>query len=370
MNVLRLARWLSERGNQVLLYGDRHSTLFRTAADSGIMVRPFRSVFKYGDIVNAEHLANYIWEDGIDVLVLHERRDLFLGVLTRFGTRRDLRLLYLQHMHIGVDKHDLYHDWLYQQVDAWIVPLQILKERLLQKTSYPEKKVTIIPFGVERTQFTVNLPERSKAREMLKLPQDRAVIGMVGRLEEEKNQEVLIHAIARLREQGVKAHALILGDETLNEHNRYRDYLENTTRKLGMREYVHFRSFMPATEYAYAAMDIFALTSKSETYGMVTIEAMMSGLPVIGTRHGGTREIIDDEVNGLHVERDRPDELAGAIARLIDNPDLARRLARQAQRDALRKYSHTRQCELFEALIARVCSDIPRKTDSSNREDL
>jgi glycosyltransferase involved in cell wall biosynthesis len=356
MNVLRLARWLHQRGNRIILYGCEGSVLFEKAAESGLPVRHLLSHFKYGDFINAHRLTELIAHDNVDLLLLHERKDIMLGTLTKHGTGPGLRLVYLQHMHIGVNKRDLYHTWLFGNLDAWIVPLEILKERLLDKTHYPAERIAVIPFGIELDLFANSRTRRQEARDLLELPHDAIIAGMVGRLEEDKNQETLIRALPLLHQNGIDAHALIVGDETMHEQNQYRDRLLSLIDQRNLNNHVHLRPFIDQPELAYAAMDIFTLTSKSETYGMVTIEAMASGLPVIGTRHGGTREIIAHESNGLHIERERPEELAAAVARILRDEIFAQQLARQARDDALSKYSHTRQCELFEQLADKLRS--------------
>ena len=75
---------------------------------------------------------------------------------------------------------------------------------------------------------------------------------------------------------------------------------------------------------------------------------------MIGTRHGGTREIIRHEQNGLLVEREDPRELAEAIKRLLGDPEMAARLASRARQDAIELYSSTRQCDLFEQLFDKL----------------
>lgn len=353
MNTLRLATWLRERGSQIVLYALDGSILWQKAAEAGIATRHIRSTFKHGDVVNAHRLAKMLTADKIRILVLHERRHIMLTALTKLGCGPNLKLVYVQHMHIGVDKKDLYHSWLYGHLDSWIVPLEILKERLRSKTRFDPAKVAVIPFGIELDRFTKNLPAKSEARTRLGLPQDATIVGVVGRLEPEKCQETLIKAGAILHKSGRPVHLLIVGDETLHEKSGYAHFLKNLARESNLADSTHFRPAMSNVADVYAALDIFTLTSKSETYGMVTIEAMSSGLPVIGTRHGGTREIIDHGVNGLLVEREAPEELADALRRLLEEPQLAAKLGDQALHGSI-KYSHHTQCELMERLFVNL----------------
>jgi glycosyltransferase involved in cell wall biosynthesis len=277
-----------------------------------------------------------------------------LASLAKLGVGTGLKLVYMQHMHIGVDKKDLYHTWLYDNLDAWVVPLEILRKRLISKTNYDQSKIAVIPFGIEMERFTTALPSKPEARRNLELPEDAFIVGMVGRLEPEKCQETLVRAGALLSREDRPVQVLIVGNETMHEQSGYLAYLKRLTEELGTAEWVHFRPATTDVEGVYAALDIFALTSKSETYGMVTIEALASGLPVIGTRHGGTREIIRDGINGILIEREDPNALAAAIRTLMDSPDLASKLAQQSREDAVARYSRDRQCDLTEELFGKL----------------
>jgi glycosyltransferase involved in cell wall biosynthesis len=197
-------------------------------------------------------------------------------------------------------------------------------------------------------------PEKSLARKLLGVPKDAVIAGVIGRLDPRKGQHILIEACRKVHQRGHKLHLLVVGDASLNEYTGYADHVKQLAGKLGLDAYVHFKPHMKEIEYAYAAMDVFALTSQSETYGMVTPEAMASGLPVVASAEGGTLDIVKNDVNGLLVKPYDPDELCEALVRILDDDNLAARLAWQAQSDAKNKYSHTHQCDLLEKLFEEM----------------
>ncbi|RME19980.1 MAG: hypothetical protein D6800_13625, partial [Candidatus Zixiibacteriota bacterium] len=110
MNVLRLAKWLQERGERVVLFADRDSPVFEQAILQGITAVHFMSSFKYGDIVNAQRLSSLMAGQKLDMLVLHTNRQMLVSVLAKLLSRRPVKLIYQQHMHIG-DKRDWFHRW-------------------------------------------------------------------------------------------------------------------------------------------------------------------------------------------------------------------------------------------------------------------
>ncbi len=351
MNVLRLALWLKERGWKVILYGQRGTKLFENAEAGGISVRHLNSTFKYGDLVNAQRLARYAKQDNVQRLIINYGKDLFLTVLAGIFSGRFFKLIMQQHLHVGGAKKDLFHTWEYRHLDAWIAPLPMFADRLKLNTRLDPGKIHIIPFGLELDRFTRRRPDKMEARRRLNLPEEATIAGIVGRLDVKKGQDVLIRAAHLVHEAGCPLHLLIVGDRTANDPEGFFELLESLSEQFGMKSFVHFSPHHADVERVYAAMDIFVLTSHSETYGMVTIEAMASRRPVIGTAEGGTLQIIEDSVNGLLVPPRNDRKLAEAILKLVNDPNLAEKLALQAESDALARYSHLRQVEMIESLF-------------------
>ena len=351
MNVLRLARWMQERGWTVYLYGQPDSRLGRAALAAGITVRRLQPRLKRGDPVSACRLARYVVKDGVRYLFSNEGKDLLLTVLAKVLSRARFRLIHLQHMHVGGHKRDFFHTWEYRRLDAWIAPLPMFRQRLMDRTRLDPDKIHVIPFGIELDRFVEHLPPKGDARRRLGLPGDALVAGIVGRLDVGKGQDVLVRACAEVHRAGIPLHLLMVGESTANDSDAYANHLRSLVTDLELGGFVHFRPFMPDVEQAYAAMDLFVLASHSETYGMVTIEAMAAGLPVIGTAAGGTVEIIRDGETGLLAPPQDVAALTEALLRLISDPDLRERLGATARGETAARFSHVRQCESVERLL-------------------
>ncbi|UCE25702.1 MAG: glycosyltransferase family 4 protein [Candidatus Zixiibacteriota bacterium] len=354
MNVHRLALWLKKRGLHIIFYGNPLSVLFQKLQAENIAVRSLVSKSKFNDIFIARSLGRTIKSDNVSIAVLHLNKNFLLTALARRFSGNSFKMIYMQHMHVGPAKKDFFHNWLYRHLDRWVTPLPLFKNALTEKTNIPPEKIEIIPLGIELERFIDHKPNQSRAREELDLPADVTIAGVVGRLDPKKGQHILIEACHRLHQQGKKLHLLIVGDKSLHEETGYAERLAELVSRYELNDYVHFRPHITDIQYAYSAMDIFTLTSKSETYGMVTIEAMACGLPVIGTDEGGTKDIINDGQSGLLVEPYHAEKLQQALSQLTDNPSLARRLAGRARKDAIDKYSHHRQCDLLENLFEKL----------------
>jgi len=354
MNILHFLRWMQARGWEVVFYGDPATRIYRQASDAGLLVRPVVSRRRFGDFLNAWRLSRLVRQDNVQRLIVHRSPDLFLGVMARHFARGNTRLIFCQHMHIGKNKKDPYHSWLYRRIDAFVTPVAWLAERVREKTSVLPEHLHIIPHGLEIGRFTEGRPSREAARKRFALPPDAWVAGLIGRLDPKKGQDIAIKAMATLNRSGHRLHLLLIGDQSFAEGDAYALEIHQLVDELRMNDYVHFFPHQANVEWAYAALDVFVLASKSECYGMVTVEALVSGLPVIGTNDGGTISLIDHGRNGFLVAPRDVDALANALTTLLENRDQALRMGASAQEEAVMKYSHISQCESWERMFENL----------------
>ena len=352
MNVSSFLCWMQQRGWPVFLYAAPDSGIMSHAAEIGIPSRPFSRPSELTAIWRSRALARIARADGVRVMLLHQSSDTLVCSLAKRWSGGKLKLAFSQNMHLG-NKRDVLHAWQYQQLDAFVSPLPVLAKQAAQQTVVPADKIHVIPHGIELNRFTDRI-DRSEARTKLGLTTDATVIGIIGRLDPKKGQHVGINALARLHKLEIRAHLLIVGDSTLGAGDQYRQMLQEMVAQTGLTEFVHFHPYLEQPELAYSAVDIFALTSQSETYGLVTIEAMTSGLPVIGTDSGGTADIIEHKRNGLLFPPNNDAALASTLARYINDHSFAAKLAAQGKQDALARYSHTQQCESWERLFQQL----------------
>ncbi|HOP05863.1 MAG TPA: glycosyltransferase family 4 protein [candidate division Zixibacteria bacterium] len=354
MNVLRLARWLAERGWPTAIYGDPKSPLGITARDVGLpVVRPHKIGGLAGAYFKARWLIGRARRDKIGWLISNLSRDRLTVALARRLCSDSFRLMNLQHMHLGANKRDPIHNWQYRSFDAWIAPLPMFKKRVAAATVIPPERIHVIPYGIVQEPFVENLPDRIEARVRLKLPTEGIVIGNIGRLDPKKGQDTLIEAVAGLHRSGLSVHVLLVGDRTAGEAQEYEQKLNAMIERLGLNGFVHQRPFMADVETAYAALDIFVLTSHSETFGMVTVEAMASGRAVVATAEGGTVEIVTDGKTGRLFPPQSASALENCLRELIEHPEERERLARSAREEAMARFDHRLQVAAMERVLLK-----------------
>jgi D-inositol-3-phosphate glycosyltransferase len=228
------------------------------------------------------------------------------------------------------------------------------------------RKIRIIPPGVD-TQNFYPIP-KAEARRAIGIPETSQMLLFVGRIEPLKGIDTLMQAIAILREH--IEHCLkrlcltIVGGEPDSEDavDAEMKRLKALRDELGLGELVTFlgaRS-QDTLPYYYSAAEAVVVPSYYESFGMVALEAMACGTPVIASEVGGLAFLIQDGVTGFHVPDRDPEELAGKICLLLENEDLHREMSVAAVRHA-QQYSWTRIAPQIEKVYFELLNPEARK---------
>ncbi|MBN1136847.1 MAG: glycosyltransferase [Anaerolineae bacterium] len=198
-------------------------------------------------------------------------------------------------------------------------------------------KIVVVPCGVDLSFFRP-IPQ-DQARQALGLPVGRRVVLFVGRIEPLKGIDTLLRAMAVLASDGAGRQqdlsVIIVGGAPGAGAAQVKSELERLHRlqtELGIE---HLVTFMGAQNqdtlvYYYSAADVTVVPSRYESFGMVALEAMACGTPVIASKVGGLAFTIQDSQTGFLVPDRDPEILAARIRSLLDDDDLRRRLGRQA----------------------------------------
>ncbi len=187
---------------------------------------------------------------------------------------------------------------------------------LQDRSQVPAEKVRVVVNG---TPFPRELDANEKlaARERFGIPEDALVVGCLGRMFDSiKRFSDLITAVATLEHPTQPVYLLLGGDGPDLEK------LKAFAKKQGVADRVIFAGFHGDVAPLYGCMDIFALASVFEGFGLVLAEAMSVSIPVVATRVGAIPFIVEDETSGLLVPHSSPKELAASLQRLIDSPEL------------------------------------------------
>ncbi|MFQ5718406.1 MAG: glycosyltransferase family 4 protein [Acidobacteriota bacterium] len=198
--------------------------------------------------------------------------------------------------------------------------------------------IRVIPLGVD----AVTTPQI--CRDDLGLSPDAVYLICVGRLVRRKDHPSLLRAVQQLGRRDV--HLLILGD------GPERSRLEALARELGIEGHVSFLGHVDedAKIRHLACADVFVMPSLHEGFGLVYLEGMHQGLPVIAATNSGASEFLEDSTTGFMVPPGAPGNLCEAIRRLVDDPDCRRRMG-EANRKVAARFTVDRCARMYESLF-------------------
>jgi len=195
-----------------------------------------------------------------------------------------------------------------------------------QARLWPHRAVTLVYPGVALGALDATRAlDPSSVRARLGLPLDRQVVGIVGRLQRWKGMHVFLDALAVLRRSRPAVHGVIVGGPHETEP-RYGEELRAQARALGIGDAVTFAGFQPNAPEWMQAMDVVVHASDHEPFGIVVIEAMALGKPVVAGAEGGPAEIITDGRNGLLASYGDAAAVAAAVERFLAEPAFAARV--------------------------------------------
>jgi 1,2-diacylglycerol 3-alpha-glucosyltransferase len=221
--------------------------------------------------------------------------------------------------------------------------------------------ITVIPTGVDIDRFGRRSGKRF--RQTRAIPEGAFVVGHIGRLAPEKNLMFLTRSVAAFLRARPEAWFLVAGTGPLEEEMKAYFGAE------GVLDRVAFAGILKGRDLvnAYASMDVFAFASQSETQGMVMVEAMAAGAPVVAVDASGVREVVQDGVNGRKLAVEDQDLFCSALAWIADLPESGRKTlsknARKTARGMSIGISADKLASVYGSVIKKKAAwDVPEET--------
>jgi glycosyltransferase involved in cell wall biosynthesis len=215
-----------------------------------------------------------------------------------------------------------------------------VRQHLIRFADVAEDRIATIPYGVPRPNFVRN---RDTTRRMFGIDRDAFVVGFVGRLVRQKNIPVLLRAIA----DRPQVECVIAGSGELETE------LREIAADLALSN-VRFLGHVPDAQRLMPALDVLCLPSRWEGLGLVLIEAMLLGVPIIGSRGGAIPEVLGNGQFGMLFDVDDDQALAGALEQARRDPEFLQEISRRARQRAERLFTVSRMVEHTASVYQRV----------------
>lgn len=336
MFTLRTSCELKESGHDITILCRKNSTLSEKAIEKGLPILPL-----YGSGFFAPALicriARKISTGGFEVIHTHLSHDLWTLVPAIKFSHVKPKLFFTKHMGSGVSKRDIFHRFLYRNVDGIFAISNYVKESVLRSCPVKSDVIRVLHPGISLEKYGKELFNKAAVRKKFNISDDSIVVGMAGRMTPGKGHEEFLSAVNYLKDL-IKGNItyLVIGNASYGEEN-YENKIRRLAGELNINDILHFTGFINNIPEMMAALDIFVFPSHEESFGFMLLEAMASQLPVIACRSAGVPDIVIDKVTGILVPPGDYKALAEAIKQLAENQDSRYELGK-AGRKRVEKY--------------------------------
>ncbi|KYG59431.1 glycosyltransferase family 4 protein [Planococcus maritimus] len=253
-------------------------------------------------------LIKYIRKNNIDIVYVNDLRALIYSILST----KLLRKKNVWYIRSDISNSLLTNISLRLSTNIITIANGVLRHIPKSVIDSHAEKITNIYTGFSFNEGETN--DKNISKQKLKLPKDKLLVGYLGSINERKGLDFLIHSFKDLKSDSNEPNLLVVGDTSPGYESQW-EALKKTAKENG--DFLIHLPYSNEIEKIYSAIDIFVLPSRSEGLPRVAIEAMSYKVPVIVTDVGGAKEIVDDNIDGLVIEKDNKVELINALEILL-----------------------------------------------------
>lgn len=281
-----------------------------------------RSPLNPGNLKAIRQIKELVSQNGYDIVHCHTP---IAAMCTRLACRSarkaGLKVLYTAHgfhFYKGAPLPNWLIFYPIEKICSYFTDVLITingEDYALARKKMKAKQIAYVPgVGVDIQKFQDTKIDRKEKRRELDVPENAVLLVSVGELNQNKNHEVVIRAMAQLHNPGI--HYMIAGEGPLREH------LHGLAQELDVSNQVHLLGYRKDIAQLCRAADICVFPSIREGLGLAAVEGMATGLPLIASDNRGTRDYAVHRVNALVCRHDSVEEFADAISQLAGNPGL------------------------------------------------
>lgn len=224
--------------------------------------------------------------------------------------------------------------WMTYEAKRVIICSSSMKGELEHHFRVPSDKIAVIPNAIDISRYTRHIDQESVKRHYGIGPYEKMVL-FVGRLVPQKGVEYLVKAAPHIVQQHSEVRILITGD------GWSKNYLENLARSTGHGDRIRFLGFVSDSQLVELTMsaDALVIPSVYEPFGIVALEGMAAGVPVVAANVGGLSEIVERDRTGVSVYTKNPESIAWGVNKVLSDPGYSKWLIQNAKKKVEEVYS-------------------------------
>lgn len=301
----------------------------------------------YGDLdMRAKaRLKRVLADERADVLHVHSRAG-----ADRFGGRaaRSLGMRAVLTRRVDNPEPRLWARLKFRSYDAIAAISTPIEAWLRKDLRLPADRVTRIASGVDPAAFADPDAARAELVRRFDIYEHQPILGAAGQLIERKGHDVLLEALPTVIARHRRLKLIVFG------RGPRAAALKAQARRLGIDKHVIFAGFVPQLEELLAGFDVFVHPARSEGLGLVVLEALAAGVPVVASRAGGLVDAIDDGHNGLLVPPNDAPALTSALLRVLEDSEFRRRLGVTARAGVAEDFSLRAMADGYRGLYSNL----------------
>ncbi len=346
-----LANALMMRGHDVHVALAPHSPLreYLSALPArNIITLPLRNAL---DVQSAHELSWLVRRMEIEIVHAHMARDY---PLASYATRRAARARLIVTRHVLFRLNRL-HTWTLSHVARVIAVSGAVARSLQRQRIFPADKISVIPNGIDLRRFDKAARGFDPAafRQSMGVAPERLLVGTIGEINPLKGQADFLRAASLLARRFPSVDFVIAGED-FSRTGEHRARILKLISELDLERRVYLTGWLDDVAPLIHALDLFVSASRTESFGLAIVEALASGVAVVATATEGAIEILLDGETGLLVPVGDTEQLAYAIAQLLEDPRERGRLGAGGRASAFERFSLEHMVTATEGIYREV----------------
>lgn len=352
-HIFTLMKGLSEKVDAKIICFIK-DTFYDEARELGFNIEVFEQR-KRSDLSVVTRLSDEVKKGKYDIVHAHGARANFIAMFLK--NKISVPMVTTIHSDYKLDfKDNFYKNLIYtslnkmalKKFDHYICVSDNFKDMLVNR-GFDEKKIHVLYNGIDTSESIDIIPKETFLEKHKILYNGEFIVGIAARLDRVKDHETFIRAAKKVLDENTDVIFLIAGDGDERVH------LEDTVRDLKIEDKVYFLNFVKDKYSFFNAIDVNVLTSLSESFPYVILEAALIGVSTISTRVGGIPEIVKDDETGYLFDVGDSTSLSKYILDLYSDREKLEALGNNVREDVKKHYSHEamgeKQFEIYQEIL-------------------